>query len=263
MTIHDDPKNSGSSSPAAPEHGSNSQSNSQSGSESSNGPFEVKKEALRATREVPRYQRKFAVVVAPPHQERRPSRGNPSSFGSGPESGGDSDDDLEMSFPTLEPPERQYDCKHYETCLDLAASLNWVSFSCKGCVGEVNRALYWRAHQVQRKDSVARALCELRPLESVEGNRRAVGARDGESNPGEPSSQLRDSHTIQKPTDHGRAEGKAFVVPIPSKRLSGAVTIETDSQTTAPRIAIVIAGPGTNTSSDLITDAEEQEDDEA
>jgi hypothetical protein len=76
--------------------------------------------------------------------------------------------------PAAEPPERKYDCKNYETCLDLAASLNWSSFTCQGCSGEVNSALLWRAHQNQRKDSVARALCDLKPIEQVVGQKPSL-----------------------------------------------------------------------------------------
>jgi hypothetical protein len=76
--------------------------------------------------------------------------------------------------PAAEPPNRNYDCKHYETCLDLAASLNWSSFTCQGCSGEVNSALLWRAHQNQRKDSVAKALCDLKPIEKVSGLKPSV-----------------------------------------------------------------------------------------
>ena len=85
-------------------------------------------------------------------------------------------DDLneDDSHPAAEPPERKYDCEHYETCLDLAASLNWASFTCGGCSGEVNSALLWRAHQNQRKDSVAKALCDLKPIQKVSGLKCSV-----------------------------------------------------------------------------------------
>ena len=70
-----------------------------------------------------------------------------------------------------EPILRLHDCAHYETCLDLAASLNWNSFTCNRCSGEVNNALLWRAHQHQRKDSVAKALCDLKPIEKLTGSK--------------------------------------------------------------------------------------------
>ncbi len=56
-------------------------------------------------------------------------------------------------------PRRRYDCCSYEQCLELAAALNWESFTCRGCSGEFNKALLWRAGQVIRRDQVAKALC--------------------------------------------------------------------------------------------------------
>ena len=63
-----------------------------------------------------------------------------------------------------EPPQRNYSCLNYDTCLDLAASLNWESFTCGECAGKINEKLLWRARQVQRTDPVARALCDLKPI---------------------------------------------------------------------------------------------------
>jgi hypothetical protein len=54
---------------------------------------------------------------------------------------------------------RNLDCKNYCTCLNLAVSLNWESFTCEGCSGELNEALKWRAGQHARQDAVTRALC--------------------------------------------------------------------------------------------------------
>ena len=58
-------------------------------------------------------------------------------------------------------PRRRYSCPNYDTCLDLAAALNWDNFTCRGCSGEVNQALYWRAYQAQKKDQVVNRLCDL------------------------------------------------------------------------------------------------------
>jgi hypothetical protein len=63
-----------------------------------------------------------------------------------------------------EPPRRRYECSHYDTCLDLAAALNWHSFTCRGCSGTVDQTLMWRARQSARKDSVAKALCDFPPI---------------------------------------------------------------------------------------------------
>lgn len=72
--------------------------------------------------------------------------------------------DDEPPGPMAEPPRRRYECAHYDTCLDLAAALNWHSFTCRGCSGVVDQSLMWRARQKARKDSIAKALCDLPPI---------------------------------------------------------------------------------------------------
>jgi hypothetical protein len=62
------------------------------------------------------------------------------------------------------PPERQYDCKNYDTCLNLAAALNWESFTCDGCTGDVDESLCWRAHQAEKKDKLIGRICDLPEL---------------------------------------------------------------------------------------------------
>lgn len=66
----------------------------------------------------------------------------------------------ELDHPP-EGPRRRYDCKNYETCLNLAAALNWDSFTCRGCCEEVNEKLLWRAQHEMRKDQMAKAICDL------------------------------------------------------------------------------------------------------
>ena len=63
-----------------------------------------------------------------------------------------------------EVPPRRYDCGNYERCLGLAASLNWESFTCCGCNGEINETLTWRAHLSARKDVVAKHLFQAPPI---------------------------------------------------------------------------------------------------
>lgn len=58
-------------------------------------------------------------------------------------------------------PRRRYDCGNYETCLIIAAGLNWDSFTCRGCNGDVEQSLYWRARQEINKDTVVKKICEL------------------------------------------------------------------------------------------------------
>jgi|GEM_PF-1724922 len=72
--------------------------------------------------------------------------------------------DDEPPEPMAEPPRRRYECTHYETCLDLAATLNWNSFTCRGCSGTVDQSLLWRARTRARKDTVAQVLCDLPPI---------------------------------------------------------------------------------------------------
>lgn len=66
----------------------------------------------------------------------------------------------ELDHPA-EGPKRRYDCGNYETCLNLAAALNWDSFTCRGCCREINEKLLWRAQHEVRKDLMAKAICEL------------------------------------------------------------------------------------------------------
>ncbi len=63
-------------------------------------------------------------------------------------------------------PRRRYDCANYEKCLNLAAALNWDNFTCRGCSGEVNETLYWRAYQAMKKDNFVKEICELPNIHS-------------------------------------------------------------------------------------------------
>ncbi len=58
-------------------------------------------------------------------------------------------------------PRRRYDCENYETCLVIAAGLNWDSFTCRGCNGDYEQSLYWRAGQEINKDKTVKKICEL------------------------------------------------------------------------------------------------------
>lgn len=79
-------------------------------------------------------------------------------------------------------PRRRYSCPNYETCLDLAAALNWDNFTCRGCSGEIDQSLYWRAHQMMKKDRVVRTLCEIPEI-------KYHGSESEDENP-EPSAEL-------------------------------------------------------------------------
>ena len=58
-------------------------------------------------------------------------------------------------------PDRRYNCPNYDTCLGLAAALDWGSFTCGSCPGSVNAQLVWRAHQRLRKNPTLSRLCKL------------------------------------------------------------------------------------------------------
>lgn len=83
-------------------------------------------------------------------------------------------DDLEEEQPTSstceEIPRRRYDCSSYQRCLELAAALNWESFTCRGCSGETNKSLLWRASQAIRRDSIAKALCAAPKFATLSGS---------------------------------------------------------------------------------------------
>lgn len=63
----------------------------------------------------------------------------------------------------LQAPPRMFDCANYNTCLGLAAALNWNSFSCEGCSGKVNSQLLWKAHSSLRNDKALSRLLGLPP----------------------------------------------------------------------------------------------------
>lgn len=75
----------------------------------------------------------------------------------------------EIEPPPVEPPLRRYSCRHYDVCLDLAAALNWDSFTCNGCSGEVNERLLWRARQRIKHDDVASRLCSFPEIDCTNG----------------------------------------------------------------------------------------------
>jgi hypothetical protein len=66
---------------------------------------------------------------------------------------------------------RNLDCKNYCTCLNVAVSLNWESFTCEGCNGDINQSLTWRAGQSALRDSVTRALCPRPNISMIRGTR--------------------------------------------------------------------------------------------
>jgi hypothetical protein len=71
-------------------------------------------------------------------------------------------------------PRRRYDCASYDRCLELAAALNWESFTCRGCSGHINDALLWRVGQAIRRDTVAKAICAAPKISTLSGSSRQL-----------------------------------------------------------------------------------------
>ncbi len=72
--------------------------------------------------------------------------------------------------PEILAPERSYGCKNYDTCLELAAALDWDSFTCAGCCGEFDRQLLWRAqHALKKNPALAKLYSLLQKLQSGGG----------------------------------------------------------------------------------------------
>jgi hypothetical protein len=61
-------------------------------------------------------------------------------------------------------PYRNFDCPNYENCLGLAAALDWNSFTCRNCSGNINDQLLWRAYHIIKKDAELAELCDLPQL---------------------------------------------------------------------------------------------------
>jgi len=72
----------------------------------------------------------------------------------------DNDGHITAESP-IDPPRRRYSCPNYTTCLSIGCALNWDSFTCRGCNGQVDGQVFWRAHQALKRDRVATQLCDL------------------------------------------------------------------------------------------------------
>jgi hypothetical protein len=49
---------------------------------------------------------------------------------------------------------RNSNCKNYQNCLAIAASLNWHSFTCFGCSGSLNSVLSWEVLRKAKNDKI-------------------------------------------------------------------------------------------------------------
>ncbi len=66
------------------------------------------------------------------------------------------------------PPRRRYMCPNYATCLDVAGALNWDNFTCRGCSGEIDATLLWRAKCALKKDKNLGKIFKLPEIETVD-----------------------------------------------------------------------------------------------
>jgi hypothetical protein len=62
---------------------------------------------------------------------------------------------------SIDAPERDYACENYDTCLGLAAALDWESFTCKNCSRCIDQQLMWRARHRLKKDGALAKICGL------------------------------------------------------------------------------------------------------
>ncbi len=74
---------------------------------------------------------------------------------------------LENALEELPPQERRYDCSSYHRCLAVAAALNWDGFHCVNCRGELDERLMWQVRIAQKRDSVAKEMCDLPGTEGL------------------------------------------------------------------------------------------------
>ena len=84
------------------------------------------------------------------------------------------DEGMLSTINPTEAPRRRYSCPSYETCLNVACALDWDSFTCRGCCGEVNESLVWRTRQIMRKDRLAGKICDKPEIKYLD-----TGTHDG------------------------------------------------------------------------------------
>ena len=102
--------------------------------------------------------------------------------GSGPFQIIENDGDGQVAYP-IDCPRRRHECEHYTSCLNIAAALNWDNFTCRGCCGEIDQSLLWRALQECKRDRVAERICEIPKVEVImaeselEATSRATGSK--------------------------------------------------------------------------------------
>ncbi|MDZ4786420.1 MAG: hypothetical protein SGJ02_10130 [bacterium] len=67
----------------------------------------------------------------------------------------------------MTPPRRRYLCQNYTKCLDVAGALNWDNFTCRGCSGETDQTLLWRAKNSLRKEHEMQKVFHLPEIEAL------------------------------------------------------------------------------------------------
>lgn len=74
-------------------------------------------------------------------------------------------EDVHESNSPIPAPKRRYSCPNYEKCLNMAAALNWDNFTCRGCSGEVDTALLWRARQAVKNEKDLKKILSIPLIE--------------------------------------------------------------------------------------------------
>lgn len=69
-------------------------------------------------------------------------------------------------------PLRNQHCKNYETCLNLAASLDWDGFDCSNCNKKINEQLVWRAQSAQRKDTLSKKIFPIPKIKCITNSKK-------------------------------------------------------------------------------------------
>ena len=95
-------------------------------------------------------------------------------------------------------PRRRYDCASYDRCLELAAALNWESFTCRGCSGHINDALLWRVGQAIRRDTVAKAICAAPKISTLSGSSKQLEISKETKAQAEGTPALRQTEAIRR-----------------------------------------------------------------
>lgn len=82
-------------------------------------------------------------------------------------------DDIKDSANPVAAPKRRYSCSNYNNCLNIAGALDWDNFTCRGCNGEVEPTVLWRARQAVRSEHSMKKLFSFPDIE-IAGKAKTV-----------------------------------------------------------------------------------------